>query len=156
MDDPNVATVDALFDKVVSIIQERRLHVSFLTKSGGGVHGYMMVDPQSRVPVGSMNKLTPMLNALADFFPGGDHRNLTIEKLMRCPFSFHWKTGQPIEVELYRVRRGVNDDMEYEVWTEKVTDETQMDLDEFDYMPYESVRTFSDSIKEVVEIRKTN
>lgn len=46
--------------------------------------------------------------------------------------------------------------MEYEVWTEKVTEEVQMELDDWDYMPYEAAKSFSDSIKEIVEIRRNN
>ena len=96
-----------------------------------------------------------MLNAFADFFPGGDHRNLTIEKLMRCPFSNHWKTGSPIEVELFRLRKGADDDMNYCVTAEKVTTVEQMVLEDYELMPYEAVKSFADSVKEVGDARKT-
>ena len=46
--------------------------------------------------------------------------------------------------------------MEYEVWVEKVTDVSQMKLSDFDFMPYEAVKAFADSVKEITEIRKTN
>lgn len=153
-DNSDINSVDDLFDKTLEIIKERKLPVSFLTKSGWWVHGYMFIEESSRIMVWQLKKLTPMLESIADMFPWGDHNRLSIEKLMRMPFSNHWKTWEPKTVELYRLYREVTPEW-VEIEAVKVTSPEMMDLTEFDYMPFESVRSFAHSIVENIDSRKS-
>lgn len=152
-DNTEINTVDDLFDKTVEIIKERKLPVSFLTKSWWWVHWYIMIEENSRIMVWQLKKLTPMLEKIADMFPWWDHNRLSIEKLMRMPFSNHWKTWEAKQVELYRLYREATPEW-MEIECVKVTSPDMMDLWDFDYMPYESIRQFAQSIVESIDSRK--
>lgn len=143
-------SVDEAFDKTIEILKERNLRFHFLTKSGWGVHGYIFVEPTQRYNVweAHIRNFNGIMKTISEFFPGWDPSVGTIERLMRMPFSNHWKTGLPIKVELYRL------DWEDEVEVVKVKDEDDIFIGEYTYLQSEHVTSMASSIKEDIDVKK--
>lgn len=67
---------------------------------------------------------------------------------MRLPFSKHWKTGLPIEVELYRL------DWEESVEVVKVKTPDDIFVGEYTYLQSEHITSMASSIKEDIDVKR--
>ena len=68
---------------------------------------------------------------------------------MRLPYSNHWKTGVPIEVELFKLEWD-----EGEVTAHKVEEPDDIFIDDYSYLQQEHVSSMASSIKEDIDIKK--
>ena len=143
-------TVEEAFEETLKICKERQFKVHFLVKSWGGVHWYIFVEPTARVDAGKKykSKFSAMMKIIAEMFPGWDLAVGQIERLMRLPFSNHWKTGEPIPVELYRI------DWEEEPIPVRVESVEDIFVNEYSYLTIEHIHNFAESITEEVDIKK--
>ena len=143
-------SVNEAFDKTIEILKERNLRFHFLTKSGGGVHGYIFIEPSQRYNVGEahIKNFNAIMKTISEFFPWWDPSVGTIERLMRLPFSKHWKTGLPIEVELYRL------DWEESVEVVKVKTPDDIFVGEYTYLQSEHITSMASSIKEDIDVKR--
>lgn len=144
-------SVDEAFEKTLQIIQERNLKFHFMTKSWGWVHWYIFVEPSQRYNVweAHLRNFNAIMKTISEFFPWWDPSVWTIERLMRMPFSKHWKTGLAIDVELYRLEWD-----EWKVEAIKVEDEKDIYVDTYSFLESEHVTSMASSIKEDIDIKR--
>jgi hypothetical protein len=67
---------------------------------------------------------------------------------MRLPFSNHWKTGIPIDVQLYRL------DWEDSVEVVQVKTPEDITINEWSYLQAEHVTSMASSIKEDIDVKR--
>ena len=98
-------TMDEYFDYIKETIKQRDFIVQFIVQSGGGFHLYSFVDRAQCAEMWQRFKaeFKNIQNSIADIFDWGDHSSHSINKLMRMPFSNHWKTATPKRCKLWKV-----------------------------------------------------
>lgn len=144
-------SVDEAFDYVIKTLSERRLKANYLCKSGGGIHWYLFIEPSQRHNVWERyyRKFPGIMKAIAEMFQGWDQAIWQLERLMRVPFSNHWKTGEPIQVTLYKLN-----------WewptpeVEEVTKPDQIELPEYTLLNQDQIASFAESVSEEIDIKK--
>lgn len=103
-------------DYIIDCIEKRDFLVHYIMKSGWWYHLYNFVHPTQRYEIGEFltkwrwDNRKILFDWLASIFDGWDAASHSISKLMRLPFSKHWKTAEPIDTKLYRVIRKVNNE----------------------------------------------
>ena len=109
-----ITTIAELMQHVAETAGKHGLPLAFVTKTGRGVHCYFMVEESARAKVAKdyKAKLDGIQKNIAESFGYFDDNAIGIKRLMRLPFTKHWKTGLPIDVELYRADWG--EDADYE------------------------------------------
>lgn len=147
--DTTYTCIDNLMPEVLSIIQEQQLPVSYIVQSGWGLHLYMFVELESRFQVWGLGKYKDLQESLAEIFPGGDKASHSLAKLMRLPFSNHWKTGKPIPVKLFKVEKDFDS-----IELEEVTSPEQITLPEYSVFQFEHVRNLTQNLVETVDVRR--
>lgn len=110
-----ITSISELMQHVAETAGKHNLPLSFVTKTGRGVHCYFMVDESARAKVAKdyKAKLDNIQKAFAESFGYFDNNAIGTKRLMRLPFTKHWKTGVPVDVELYRADWG--EDADYEM-----------------------------------------
>jgi len=146
--DTDFANIDALFEETVKTILKNNLPVTYIVKSWWWLHLYMFVEESARYQVWTIWKFKDIQETFASFFIWWDKQSHSIAKLMRLPFSNHWKTGLPIAVELYQVFREW-DKLEVEI----VTDKEQIFLPT-NVFSLEHIKNLQSNIVEQIDIRK--
>lgn len=143
-------SVDEAFLHTLKILRERNLKFHFLTKSGGWVHGYIFIEPSQRYNVGEahIRNFSGIMKTISEFFPWGDASVWTIERLMRLPFSNHWKTGVAIPVKLYKL------DWEEDLSVEEITSPEEITINEWTYLQVEHITSMAASIKEDIDVKR--
>jgi len=143
-------SVDEAFEKTIEILKERNLRFHFLTKSWGWVHGYIFVEPSQRYNVweAHIRNFNWIMKTISEFFPWWDPSVGTIERLMRLPFSQHWKTWIAIPVSLYRL------DWEESLEVVKVKTPEDIVINEWSYLQAEHITSMASSIKEDIDVKR--
>ena len=98
-------SMDEYFAYIKETIQKRDFIVQFIVQSWGGFHLYSFVDRDQCYEMWERfrSEYKTIQNAIADIFDGWDHSSHSINKLMRMPFSNHWKTALPKQCKLWKV-----------------------------------------------------
>lgn len=113
---------DECLEHIKKIVLERNLPVSYIVRSGWGWHIYMFIEESARSSKLLIKNYKAFQKEFANmFWPWGDESCINMARLIRMPFSFHWKTYNPIMVELYSVERTQNG-----LEIDKVTSEDQI------------------------------
>lgn len=112
--DDGITSVDELMAHVAEMAGKHALPLSFVTKTARGVHCWFMVEESARRKVYRENKskLDGIQRNFAECFGYYDNNAIGVKRLMRLPFTKHWKTGMPVETELYRADWGKDGDKE--------------------------------------------
>ena len=100
-------TIEEYFDYVKDTIRQRDFIVHYILQSWWGFHLYTFVDPAQREEIGQKFKWDwkAIQCAIAEIFDWWDKNSHSICKLMRMPFSNHWKTWMPKQCKLWKVNR---------------------------------------------------
>ena len=110
-----------LLKYIIDFIQEIKLRVAFISETPGWYHLWLFVHPNDREYLWrllSNDEYKLIQEDLASRIDWWDKNSHWISKLMRLPFSNHWKSGTPTKVKLYTTNiEEVPDD---EGWTWKV------------------------------------
>ena len=98
-------SMEEYFDYIKETIQKRDFVVQFIVQSWWWFHLYSFVEPSQRAEMWQRfrSEFRFIQNCIADIFDGWDHNSHSINKLMRMPFSNHWKTSMPKRCKLWRV-----------------------------------------------------
>ncbi len=147
--DTTYTCIEHLMPDVLTIIQEQQLPISYIVQSGWGLHLYMFVELESRFQVGWLWKYKELQESLAEIFPGWDKASHSLAKLMRLPFSNHWKTGKPIPVKLFKVEKDIDS-----IELEEVTSPEQITLPEYSVFHFEHIRNLTQNLVETIDVRR--
>lgn len=150
--DSKYTSVDEAFEDVIRIIKETKLPVQFLVKSWWWVHGYMFIEPTDRNKVyikfrKDFKKITEQIASLFDWW---DTSVWTIERLMRLPYTNHWKTWEPIPVTLYSLEY----DNLWNLTSQEITDPDNIVCNEYQYLSFDQIEAFSQTTIEEIDIKK--
>ena len=98
-------SMEEYFDYIKETIQKRDFVVQFIVQSWWWFHLYSFVEPSQRAEMWQRfrSEFRFIQNCIADIFDGCDHNSHSINKLMRMPFSNHWKTALPKQCKLWKV-----------------------------------------------------
>ena len=100
-------TMEEYFDYIKDTIRQRDFYVHYIVQSWWGFHLYTFVDPAQAAEIGQ--KFKPdwkfIQNSIAEIFDWWDKSSHSINKLMRLPFSNHWKTWTAKECKLWKVNK---------------------------------------------------
>ena len=90
---------------ILKTIQEMQWKPQYLIQSGWGFHLYMYVKPDEVYQVWERFRaeFTEMQEAFASAFEWWDDSTHWMQKLMRLPFTNHWKTWQKIPLKAYEI-----------------------------------------------------
>ena len=98
-------SMEEYFDYIKSVIANRDYVVQYIVQSGWWFHLYSFVDQSQRREMwekfGADYKTIQV--AMAKIFDWWDQKSHSIAKLMRMPFSNHWKTSTPKKCKLWKV-----------------------------------------------------
>lgn len=147
--DTTYTWIDKLLPDVLKLIQERNMPVSYIVQSWWWIHLYMFIEEESRYQVWWIWKYKEIQEMLAEMFPWWDKQSHSFAKLMRLPFSNHWKTGKPIPVKLFKVEKDID-----EIELIEVTSPEQITLPTFDIYTLEHIRNLAQNITETIDIRR--
>ena len=141
-------SMDEYFDYIKETIQKKDFIVQFIVQSGGGFHLYSFVDRAQCAEMWQRFKadFKTIQNAIADIFDWWDHSSHSINKLMRMPFSNHWKTSVPKRCKLRRVDRPNNDKYTFT----EVTKPEQITLDGKNLTKVNWIAQFIDNQKAII------
>ena len=112
--DDGINSVQDLMDHVTEMAGKHNLPLGFVTKTVRGVHCWFMLEESARRESyrKHKNKLDGIQRNFAESFGYYDSNAIGIKRLMRLPFTKHWKTGIPLDIELYRADWGPDGDKE--------------------------------------------
>ena len=98
-------SMDEYFDYIKETIRKRDYIVQYIVQSGGGFHLYSFVDRAQCYEMWERfrSDFKTIQIQMAKIFDGGDEKAHSINKLMRMPFSNHWKTAMPKQCKLWKV-----------------------------------------------------
>lgn len=112
-------TMKELEDHIQEVLKTTKLKVQYIMKSWWGFHLYVFVKEDERKLIGQKlkSKWIALQTALASMFEWWDTNAHSYAKLMRLPFSNHWKTGAPIPTNLYKIDWSTGNPIRIEVET---------------------------------------
>lgn len=143
-------TSTELLKVILDIIQKDNIPIQYIVRSWWGFHLYMFIKESERRKLWEElhRKRADIQIWLADIFPWWDKRVHKYWKLMRCPFSNHRRTWQPIKVELLKLIRGDGG-----ITLKKVEDVNDISIDENLCIWEEHIEHFLKNISKV-EVKK--
>ena len=144
--DSEYTSMEKLKAAVLDVIISENLPVSYMLESWWGFHLYMFVEQWHQWKL-QWIKFKEIQEEFAKRFPWWDLSSHSLNKLMRLPFSNHWKTLQPIPTKLYRVWKEPD-----EVELEEVTSEDQIEFPHL-YLPHQYLENLNSNLKEKSDIR---
>lgn len=136
---------------IIETIKERNLPVSYMVQSWWWFHLYMFVNPEQRYLIWNLWKYQELQEMFASFFKWWDKSANAIAKLIRLPFSNHWKTWTAKPVKLFKIEKDWPD-----IELEEVTDVSQITIPEYSVFNIEHIKNYIWSLTEVIDIRKNN
>lgn len=141
-------TMETLLESALEIIKEQNVPVSYITKSWGWYHLWIFVHPDSRTQTWELKRFRELQLEFASLFSDlwADVALTNMWRLIRLPFSNHWKTGKPIQTELYRV------DFDWDIELVKVETVDDLVFPEFRCLTFEHVVHYASGIKDVPEL----
>lgn len=110
-----------LLKYIISFIEEIKLRVSFISETPWWFHLWMFIHPDDREYLWrliSNDEYKLVQEDLASRLDWWDKNSHWISKLMRLPFSNHWKTWIPERVKLYTTN--IEEIRDEQGWTRKV------------------------------------
>lgn len=144
--DSEFTNMENLKDSILKIIHKDKLPVSYILESGWWYHLYMFVEQWAEAKL-QWIKFKEIQEELARRFEWWDMASHSLNKLMRLPFSKHWKTLTGIPTKLYRV------------WIEPRGVELELVLnpDDIDFptavLPIQYIKNLNENLKEKTELR---
>lgn len=122
-------SMEEYFDYIKNTINDMDFKCQYIVQSWWWFHLYSFIYPEFREEVALKCKTDWKLiqTSLASMFDWWDWASHSIAKLMRMPFSNHWKTHTPKQVKLYKVLR--NNETKKRTFIE-VTKPEQITLDD--------------------------
>ena len=98
-------SMEEYFDYIKETVKKKDFPVHYIMQSGGGFHLYSFVDRWQCYEMWQRfrSEYKNIQNCIADIYDGWDHSSHSINKLMRMPFSNHWKTSTPKQCKLWKV-----------------------------------------------------
>lgn len=144
--DTDYTSMEKLKDNILETIHIENLPISYMLESWWGYHLYMFVEPWATTKL-QWIKFKEIQEEFAKRFIWGDLASHSINKLMRLPFSKHWKTLTWIPTKLYRV------------WNEP--EWVEIDLitspDDIEFptsiLPLQYIKNLNENLKEKTDIR---
>ena len=146
--DTEYTSIWRLKEVTLNTIKKDKLPVSYMVESWWWLHLYMFVDPDDSKRISKIN-FKKIQEEFASRFEWWDLSSHSHNKLMRLPFSNHWKTMNPIPLKLYSFFN--------EWWEIEVNEVNKVDdiIEPYTYLPYEYLINLDNNIKENTNIKIT-
>jgi len=144
--DTEYTSIEKLKSVTLDTIKEDNLPVSYMVQSWWWLHLYMFLEESSEYLLKWVN-FKKVQEEFASRFDWWDLSSHSYNKLMRLPFSNHWKTLSPIWLKLYKL---------FNTWDEIEVDEV-MSPDDITfpttYLPVQYVKNLNKNLKESTDFR---
>ena len=145
---PTGMTREEIWKETVDTIDNYRIYPSFVVSTPGWRHLYWLIHPDDRILIQKTLAwdMVKILKHVTGLFIWWDESALAINKLMRLPFTNHWKTTDPLPVEL----------MKYDIVSGELSPFQEDDFNHLNYIRYDWLVAYLEYAKEYKKVIQTN